>query len=241
MSGAVPLGRRLIPALAIVVALLVGVNVAIEIYQHVLDGERFTKLIAFLSTDNEANLPTWFSALLLSACAAMAWLIGAAERRLDGRHWKHWLGVAGIFLYLSLDETGRVHERTIDPLRDLLGGDGLLEFTWIVVAIPVVIATAVFYAGFVRALPRPVRWRLTAAAVLYVAGAIGTEAASGAVRSAHGDGLGYGLLTCFEEGLEMAAVVLALAALAAYAGSRLTGVRLRLEDGRFEVAERDPP
>lgn len=201
----------------------------VEAYEHLLQGERLGKLTSFLSTNSEANLPTWASTLLLGAGATLAWLIEAAER--DGR--ARWYGLAAIFLYLSLDEAGRLHERFIDPLRELLGAGGALQYTWIVVAIPVVVAVAVIYAPFMRGLQAPARRRILLGCALYVGGAAGMEAA-GANREARGVGLGLGLLTAVEEAMEMAGALLALLGLAAYLRIGLGGTRLRLRDGVLE-------
>lgn len=229
-------GRRLLPLLAACVAVLVLASVLAEIYENVIEGTRWRKAAAFVSMDNEANLPTWFSTVLLLACAALAWTIARAEHAIGARRWRHWIGVVAIFLYLSLDEAGRLHERFINPLRDLLGAGGALQYTWIVVAIPVVIAVVVIYAGFVRDLPRRPRALVIGGAILYVGGAIGMEAVSGAYRDAHGAGLGFGLLTTGEETLEMTGVLLAIAGLGAYFNLRFAAVELRLRESHAPAA-----
>lgn len=71
-------------------------------------GFRYDALISALDMENEANLPNWFSTVLLFGIAMAGWLI---YRLRAGRKWRFfWLVFAAIFLLLSLEEAARLRE-----------------------------------------------------------------------------------------------------------------------------------
>ncbi len=65
---------------------------------------------ARFDTAEEANLPTWFSAVLLLAAGALCAVIGWA-RRAGGRAWAgRWMLLGIVFTCLSADEAAQLHE-----------------------------------------------------------------------------------------------------------------------------------
>src|SRR3982751_4790319 len=67
--------------------------------------------------DGECNIPSWFSSCLLLVCALLLALIAAAQRQRPKAWFGHWLALALIFGFLSLDETAQLHELSIAPIR----------------------------------------------------------------------------------------------------------------------------
>lgn len=152
--------------------------------------------LEFVNLDREGNLPTWFQSAMLAACALLAAAIAAtgAESR------RHWWGLAVLMAIASIDEASEGHELLIDPIREALHPSGLLYWGWVIPGAAVVVVLALVYRGFVRAQPRPIRRGLTAAAALYVGGALIGEMISGTVSG----GVAYALATTGEEALEIA-------------------------------------
>lgn len=166
-------------------------------------------LVALLSLSDEANVPTWWAAGVLAACAITAGSIAATrpERRL------HWWGVCVVLGYVAFDELVELHEHLGGHLE--LGG--ILYFDWVVWAAAIVGGLAVLYLPWLVALPRALRARLIAAAVIYVGGALVMELPLGWWTEHHGvDSLGYALIDWVEETLEMLGAALALSALLDY-------------------------
>lgn len=162
----------------------------------------------------EANLPTWWSAVLLVGLAALFALAGALHHAGGGapRGRPYWL-LAGVALVLSIDEAIALHEEVLGEVGDqLVDGGGLLHFTWVVpgLVLAVVVGIAVLRAS--AALPAPVRRGLVLGGAVFLAGALGVEAISGAVFDARGHDRLYLLATTVEEGLELAGVLIAIAA-----------------------------
>lgn len=166
------------------------------------------------STDDEGNVPTWFSAMLLAAIAVTClgiWLVLRARRAALRRYWA---GLAAVFGYLSMDELATVHEELIWQLDHLSERGGAFTFPWVIVAAPLVVVFGLVYLRFLWLIPRRTAGLLVLAGVLYVGGALGMEVGGG---SYVGFNLTYVWLTSLEEWLEMVGAGLCLYAVTAYA------------------------
>lgn len=162
----------------------------------------------------EANIPNWFSTLLLLACGAVLLVIARVKRR--DRYWPHWLALGVIFVAMSLDESAALHDLSAPlfaglfvPLAHSVGGPFLgLEhkpgYAWMFPGVAFCVAVGICYMGFLRDLPRRTRRLFITAGIVYVGGAVGFEALGGWYSGLHGskNPAFVALLTC-EETLEM--------------------------------------
>jgi hypothetical protein len=147
MKGAPVVPTRLLAALLAVDLSLVAL--------HVL-----TRGAPVVDLDAEGNLPTWVSSAKLLAIAALAYLAWRHEERDPSlRHRWLWLGVAGLFGAMSIDETASLHERaaralvSLGPARNLratiLAGDAAKDsFAWVVLFAPLALGVLFFLLGF---------------------------------------------------------------------------------------------
>ncbi|HUH00396.1 MAG TPA: hypothetical protein VML75_00295 [Kofleriaceae bacterium] len=200
------LARGLTAAGAVVILLGLGVEVW-HAYSHDAAVEALTP---FLSLSYEANLPTWYAASLLLACAIVLGLIacdaGAPLRR-------YWWGLAIMFGYMSLDESAELHER----LGGLVGTGGVLYFDWVIPAAIIVGAIGLIYLPFLRRLPAATRRHFVVAGAIYVTGALLMELPLGWwTERAGADNLTYALIDWVEESLEITGATWFLTALIAY-------------------------
>ena len=78
--------------------------------------------------NKEANIPTWFSSLLLVLNAFVLGIIAVRTKAQQGPYHTQWFVLAAIFLYLSIDESALLHEMTEKPVRSALGTSGYLYF-----------------------------------------------------------------------------------------------------------------
>jgi hypothetical protein len=201
-------------------------------------------IMRLFDVNSEANVPSWFSSLLLAGGALAAGLVAAMVRRVGGRDARHWAGLAALLLLLSLDEVAALHERLRGPAATVLGdaARGPLRVAWVVPGLLLVLVVGIAFVGFVARLPAGTRRPVVAAGGLFLAGAVGVEAISGMVLEAQGDRALYLLVTAAEEGLEMSGSVLLL-----YATLRVLhlrpepggGYRLHLATGVPGGADRD--
>lgn len=167
--------------------------------------------------DEEANLPAWFSASLMLMIGLTCGLLASHSRvRGDGLRWG-WIGLAVVFVILSADEAASFHEALMEPLRAMLGADGIFFYAWIVPAIPLVGLFALIYLPFLFRLPVSTRVRFVVAGALFVGGAIGVEMIGGLFASTVGEaGTVYGVVTAIEETLEISGLSLFAVALVDY-------------------------
>jgi hypothetical protein len=175
--------------------------------------------------DVEKNIPTLYSCLALLFSSLLLGAIAYAKNLDSDRYKQHWKILSFIFLFLSLDEAGQLHEKLIYPMRSLLNATGVLYFTWIV---PMVFLVAIFllsYTKFLFHLPVSIKKLFVAAAALYIGGGIGMELLGGYIASQTGEqGLSYVIETTIEESLEMLGIVVFIHALISYIKTYLGGV-----------------
>ncbi|MEG4446090.1 hypothetical protein QUB47_30285 [Microcoleus sp. AT9_B5] len=182
-------------------------------------------LAKVFNVDAERNLPTFYSFLALLFSALLLGVIAYAKNLDSDRYKNHWKILSFIFIYLSLDEAGQLHEKLIDPMRSLLNASGFLYFTWIV---PFGFLVAIFllsYSKFVFHLPAATRKFFVAACALYIGGAIGIEMIGGYLFSTLGmESVPYLIVATLEEFLEMLGIVVFIHGLISYIKTYLGGV-----------------
>ena len=64
------------------------------------------------NVDQEANIPTWFTASIALYTALMASLI-ASSMKSQGKKSAGWRGLACLFVYIALDEVGGLHRAKV--------------------------------------------------------------------------------------------------------------------------------
>jgi len=191
------------------VAIVSGLGLLVEVLHARSPNEVVDALLPKLSLSYEANLPTWVSSSLLLVCALVAAEIAHARPPWH----RHWWGITAILGWMSLDEAAEIHEH----LGGVIGTVGILYFDWVIPATAVVLALALLYMPFVRALEPRTRNRLLVAAAVYIGGALVMELPLGYWTEQHGsEGLTYGLIDWVEETMEMLGAGLALVALVAH-------------------------
>lgn len=197
---------------------VVGAGVAVEILRFGSVGP--FALASSFSLSEEANVPTWYSSVLLFSCALLLWGHAVQAQRTPTPRWTwHWRGLALTFLAISMDEVASFHER-INATAHL---GGALYYAWVIPFGAAVIVVGVFCLPFLAALPRPTRLRFVAAGALYVGGALGVELILGAWADQHGPmNLTYRLIDAVEEGGEIAGASLFLWSLACHRSASVT-------------------
>lgn len=177
------------------------------------------------NVDAEKNIPTFYSFLALLFSSLLLGVIAYAKNLDSDRYNNHWKILSFIFLYLSLDEAGQLHEKFIDPMRSLLNASGFLYFTWIV---PFAFLVAIFllsYSKFVFHLPVATRKLFVAACAIYIGGAIGMELPGGYLFTTTGmESVPYLIVATLEESLEMLGIVVFIHGLISYIKTYLGGV-----------------
>jgi len=185
----------------------------------------------FLFVDFEGNLPSWFSALLLLACGAVAGTVTAVARSRCGAEWHDWALVAGGLVALSADEAAALHELLVVPVRELVGGSPWLRFPLILPGTGVVLVAAAALGRFVRHLPSATRRTIVTGSAVFLLGALVIETVGGWFDpDLYGDNVTYVLLVTVEEACEMIGVAIVLVGLLRHIERHVGRIDLRVVD-----------
>jgi hypothetical protein len=178
---------------------------------------KVTRLIIKLFNVNlEANLPTYFSSLILLTNGILLALIAYGSKAKGGKFW-HWIGLSGIFVFLALDEMIQIHEQLRAPMEALLGTTGILYYAWFIPYVIVALLIGIAYFKFMMGLPKNILKLFIISGVIFISGAVVMEAISGMYDEQYGErSLAYALMYSFEEFLEMSGAALFLYALVYY-------------------------
>lgn len=227
--------------LALMAACLAVVSLTMASYWMYSQRE-YVPGFAWLSLDKEQSVPALFSTFLLFAASGVLALIALIERgSRDRRKWQ-WLALG--FAVMALDENLAVHERIIEPMRNLLGGErlGIFYFAWVIPALAMVAVLGAYFLPFLLRLPRRTMIPLIASAALYLGGALGVELIEGWWREDHGyRSLGFHLLVTLEESMEMAGTIMFIHALLRHIARRYGDVQIHFETAPAEAAAFVPP
>lgn len=184
--------------------------------QSQLESGIYFKLMHTFNFNLEANLPTYFSSLVLMGNAILLGLIAYFHKKRDEKYWK-WAVMAIIFFILSIDEMIKIHDHFRSPMEKLLGTSGIFYYAWFIPYGIVTILLGIAYCKFFMALPKRILKLFIYSAILFITGAIGFEAIGGMYDEQYGqDNYVYYLLYTIEELLEMFGSILFFYALLLY-------------------------
>ncbi len=160
--------------------------------------------------DSEMNVPSIYSAFLLLITSLLLLIIGKTKIAKKQKNRFHWIFLGLVFVFLSLDELFELHEKTMDPVRDLFNASGFFYFSWIILYMFFLILLFILYFKFFIDLPKNTRIKFFLSAGLFVLGGIVFEAIGGRYIDIHGweKDTVYFWITTVEEILEITGVSL---------------------------------
>ena len=173
-----------------------------------------TYITGYVDLDIEKNIPSFYSGFALFFSSLLFFCLSSLEKK-QGRKSRYWLGLAAVFLFLSLDETFVLHERLGDYTEKyikstgILEASGLLYFPWIIPYSILMTILGLLYFHFIFRLPRKTTVLLILSAIIFLTGAAGFDMLGGREAELHGYyTITYTVLYTIEEFLEMIGVVL---------------------------------
>jgi hypothetical protein len=207
---------RLSILLAAIAGLLILADAAGLVSTYLFHHRSLLGLVRLFNLNEEANIPTYYSAMLLLLCSGLLILIGTLSKH-EGSRYRSWQVLGGIFFYLSLDEVAQLHE-TLGMLMDkCLPALNILQFNWVLVYGPLGIILMICMRRFIMQLPARIRWLTLLAGFVYVGGAIGIETVSGQYLAFTGQrDCVFNLIAMVEESCEMMGAVIFVYALTSY-------------------------
>lgn len=214
--------RRVITCLWVGAACLIFAHLVMQYLMYGQGHDHVFGLTRMFDLDEEANLPTWFSSLLILVAAVLLARIAADASRGNGAAHYWWVLAAG-FALMSIDEVAMVHELFNDPQRisSASRSSPLLTYTWVVPYALLVAGLGIYFVRFLALLPLATRIRFIVAGGVYVGAALGLEFIEGFVVRLQGhDSIEDSLLTTMQELLEISGVILFIDALLRHLDSR---------------------
>jgi len=166
--------------------------------------------------NKEANIPTWFSSLILFISSCLLFFISYYKGKNDSNQ-KYWKVLTFIFLYLSIDELASIHEDFNNPVRSLLHLGGIFYWSWIVPAILILVILFFYFFRFLLSLPKNTRNLFLLSAIIFISGAVGLEMIGGLLYSMDmNNSIPHRIETFFEEVMEMTGVLIFIYSLLKY-------------------------
>ena len=200
--------KKIVKFLIIIALLLIFIHtVILGIYYYVGDPDKFD-FVRMFDLDMERNVPTLFSSLIFAISSFLFYLLSRLPKEQENRNRRYWLGLSFVFIFLSFDESAKIHEQLGDFTERFVDASGFLHYPWVISYSILVLILAAVYLRFFLKMERKIFWSFVAAAVIFLSGALGFELLGANESSQHGtDTVTYSVLYTIEESLEMFGVI----------------------------------
>jgi hypothetical protein len=204
--------------LLIIAVILLILNLCGIYLKKVLAIDNFVSnaLFFFFDASSEANIPTFFSSLILFISAVILYVIYKTTPKGVGEK-SYWGALMIIFAWLSVDETASIHEQFGKIGKTLHLNSGYLYYSWIIPYILFAIIAFFFFFRFLLKLPNATRILFIISGFIYTGAAICFELFEGNIAKKYGPNTLNDLLLCAtEEFLEMTGIIIFIYALLSY-------------------------
>lgn len=219
--------------MSVAVGLLIFANSAV-LYADFLTGYSSVlvhKLVKLFYVELELNIPAFFSMLILLFATLLIGVITFLKKKDNAQYVFEWSVLSLGFLLMAFDEIASIHERLIEPVREIIGENnlGVFYFAWVIPAVILITALGFFFLRFLWNLPSKTRFMFIIAAAIYLGGAVGLEMIEGWYSEVNGrETLVYMFLTTLEETLEMLGTILFIRALLNYIAENYKNIEVEL-------------
>lgn len=170
------------------------------------------ELLRFVDLGQEANLPTWFTTALWLAAALVAFSIWRVFAERGYPHRGYWAGMVPLFLFLSADEAGKIHEAIGGFISGFADFSGFFTYAWVIFGVAFAMTIGAIYVRLLLLLRPGPAIALVTAALIFLSGSVGVESIWAAVDKGHLDRMPFGQshlrMIVYEETLEMLGIVL---------------------------------
>lgn len=198
-----------------------------NIFEYVLDFEYGYELLDVFNLNEEQNIPTWYSSVILLFCGVIIYCISLEKKNPKNKYYRHWFWLSIIFFYLSLDESISIHENI--KLRFLFEKEHILyDDSWVIV-VSILVAIFVFtYRRFLQHLPKLTRKTFIISGCIYIFGSAGMEIVGSFTQEFYGKAsMIHAMATTIEEFLEMIGIVIFINSLLSYIGSEINTISFK--------------
>ncbi len=212
--------RSMLRRMLVCIAILLACSVFMQSLKYVfhLHFTAMNFLVFIFNADQERNIPTFFSVVLLLYATSLLYSIAVEKSASKDRYRLHWWLMAILFLLIAADEFMATHELISEMVREKYHVTGFLYYAWVIPFGILVLVLFIFYLGFLfKYLPAGIRNLMILSAVLYLGGSLFMEMVGSYFYLKNGDeNMTNAILTTVEEGLELAGVALFIYSLLRY-------------------------
>ncbi len=159
--------------------------------------------------NSEANITTYYSVSAAMASALLLFIIACLKNATKDRYRFYWAALAGLLLYMSMDDASVIHEKVSKYLKGVSDMGGWFEYKWVIVGLAVIGLLVIGFFRFWLHLDNKYKFLFVASAALYFGGAVGAEILGG--RWAYSNGsknFTYVLFNTFEQSLQYGGLTL---------------------------------
>ncbi len=197
---------RLIRWLVVITIALIIINIINEVIA--IPSYNLNRLI---NVGREANIPTWFSSMLLAIAAVYAYRVSLVSKAKESEGWT-WRLLSLVLLAMSCDETAQIHECTGELLNKYVFKlQGIDRSPWVVFLGPPVLIFGMFFAlklvRYMNGSTRAFR-HMVAGAFVYVVGAFVLESTINLLPDYTATSWACKIESLFEESFEMFGVII---------------------------------
>jgi hypothetical protein len=182
-------------------------------------------LLPLFDLDTENNIPSLYATVTLLISSILLGLIGIKTFKQKESYTYHWFGLAGVFLYLAIDELEKIHERLSEPVAALLPVARQFNSAWVIPFGLVLIILLILYSRFILSLPKNIRDLFLLAGFIFVTGAMGLEILGVSRGSIYGGDVITIFIYSLEEIFEMVGIAIFIYALLKCYASLVRGVK----------------
>lgn len=174
--------RRFVIAEFAIVAALFAASLVITTYSYLTSGTGLEAVHRLLELGTEANLPTFWSTFNLLVAALLLLVIAGSQRAARAPRWQLWFVLAGGLALMAVDEAAGLHENA-SLFQGYTGAlvPVLQHNAWVLYGAIVAVVVGVAMIPLLASLPRDTQLRFLLAGFVFLGGALGLEAAAGAV------------------------------------------------------------
>ena len=185
---------------------------------HSLFQEKLLRdFIALFDVNSESNMTSYYSVSMAIVSSFLLFVIASLKIAARDRYRFYWAALAGLLLYISMDDASVIHEKISKYMKGWSAMGGWFEYKWVIAGIVVVGVLAIAFLRFWLHLDNKYKVLSLLSAGMFFGGAVGTEILSGRWAYSHGvKNFPYVLLNTFEQGLQYGGLILLIYSLLLY-------------------------
>lgn len=226
--------RKIVLTLSLTAVLIILTSIAGQIFNYSIGNGKFTTITNKFYVDQEENIPTFFSSIILTFTSLLLGMIYLHKRINKDKFRFHWLTLGAAFLFLAIDESTLIYHEFLRERLSIIT-DKLINKSGAVIA--TLFMGLFFYQSLKFLLHLSAQYRILffISALIYISGAVGMDIIGTYYHEVHGKyNLFYSMLATLEKMLEIGGVIFFIHTLMSYLFD-LTNTDMTKEDNPEKI------